>query len=132
MDGKARMGKREREKGVGKREWERLFFSHSCNGKKREREMIIIPDGNFPFFPVLQYGLDGKSGTEREKPGMGKFIFHETGKVHFSRNGNGKDHFPVPVHAYKIPLAQFPSLYGAISLRTTIMQAKLKSHFVDG
>ena len=45
--------------------------------------------------------MDGKSGTGtgegcREK-GVGKrekFIFPETGK-----NGNWKDHFPVPIHA---------------------------------
>src|SRR5277367_5919253 len=35
-----------------------------------------------------------ESGNRTEKPG--------TGKVIFSRNGNEKDHFPVPVHAVSI------------------------------
>ena len=55
------MGKREWGNGNGKRVsgngktgmGKTVFYR---NGKKWEREMIIFPDGNFPFFPVWQYG----------------------------------------------------------------------------
>ena len=47
MDGKAGMGKREREKGVGK--WERLFLP--VTGQNGNGKRSFFPDGNFPFFP---------------------------------------------------------------------------------
>ena len=72
------------------------------------------------IFPEGGKNRNGKSSffPDREKSG--------TGKRNFSRNGNGIDHFPVPVHAYQ---ERENIIFTVTRKRTFFRNEKVKDHF---
>src|SRR5277367_331103 len=70
--------------------------------REREREKAVFPEQEKSGTGKRNFPETGKTGNGKKK----FFPLREktgTGKRNFSRIGNGKDHFPVPVHAYYRP-----------------------------